>query len=1150
MKATNGASASGGSAPAGPLAVDTRDGSTQGPGQSSPERDGSDEQFRLQRIQAFNWGTFNGLVDVSVAPAGYLFVGPSGSGKSTLLDAHAALLTPPRWVDFNVAAREAERHGKDRNAMTYVRGAWAQQTSEGGEHVAQYLRLGTTWSAIAETYGNARGELVVLAQVMWVRGSSTAAADVRKLYLVLRRPFELRELEFFARNDFEVRRLKSELPDAFVKDEFSPYQERFRALLGIDSERALRLLHKTQSAKNLGDLNVFLRDFMLDAPETLMVADRLVSEFGELNAAHQAVVSARRQIETLLPARAAHHELERQRHDKSVLDELGVGLDAFMEQERAALLERRIGELVVQASGLEAETEVLRGVEERERQTLIELQLRRQGLGGGLLEQLSNQLRQHESERPKLEQKRELVAAACRALGWVFPETAPAFTQRIADARERLLTGRQSTAELVQRRDVLKERQRQTETAFAEVREEIAAMERQRSNIPARMLGVRAAMAHALGLSEEHLPFAGELLEVKPDAADWRGAIERVLHGFAQSLLVDDRHYSAVSTYLSEHHIGERLVYFRTLPHGEVRRTARPSALFRKLDIAPGPHAPWLREELAAHFDYECAQTLAEFRSASRAITREGLVKHSGARHEKDDRRRVDDRSRWVLGFDNREKLELYETRAAELGAQLARLGLELDELREEGDRQQQQLFHCQAISNIAWSEIDIGALLAQIASIRDAIERETRARPELSELDAELRAQQSVHDEAVTSHNQADARRRSVLDHVARHRRALEGLAQELLTIRLTTIQRSGLEQRLARASKPPGLDTLDASKTEILRRLNAEVKTIELGMLELKNQIERRFADFNRQWPAEGGGLDASLASAEDYFTKLTRLESDGLPRYEERFLQLLREQSDQNLTLLSHRLDQERSAIKTRLELVNESLLTAEFNPGTHLVIDTVDRIGDEVRQFKQSLREALSHSFRSAEDDPALAERRFLVLSDLVRRFASQETADKSWKNLVLDVRQHVEFVARELDANDREVEVYRSGAGKSGGQRQKLAATCLAAALRYQLGGQDRALPSFATVVLDEAFDKADAEFTTMAMNIFKTFGFQMVVATPLKSVMTLEPFIGGACFVHIKDRKTSSILTIDYDEASQRLVLPESLAAGPDAAGA
>ena len=57
------------------------------------------------------------------------------------------------------------------------------------------------------------------------------------------------------------------------------------------------------------------------------------------------------------------------------------------------------------------------------------------------------------------------------------------------------------------------------------------------------------------------------------------------------------------------------------------------------------------------------------------------------------------------------------------------------------------------------------------------------------------------------------------------------------------------------------------------------------------------------------------------------------------------------------------------------------------------------------------------------------------------------------------------------------------------------------------------------MVLDEAFDKADNEFTALAMNIFKNFGFQMIVATPLKSVMTLEPFIGGACFIDISERR-------------------------------
>jgi len=55
---------------------------------------------------------------------------------------------------------------------------------------------------------------------------------------------------------------------------------------------------------------------------------------------------------------------------------------------------------------------------------------------------------------------------------------------------------------------------------------------------------------------------------------------------------------------------------------------------------------------------------------------------------------------------------------------------------------------------------------------------------------------------------------------------------------------------------------------------------------------------------------------------------------------------------------------------------------------------------------------------------------------------------------------------------------------------------------------------------------------------------QMIVATPLKSVMTLEPFIGGACYVHNTDRRSSSVLRIDYDREHRRLDLPQQLLPG------
>ncbi|MBU8900726.1 hypothetical protein KRR26_34480 [Corallococcus sp. M34] len=1105
--------------------------------------DGRDEQFRLTRLQTLNWGTFRDLCDIPISEVGYLFVGPSGSGKSTLLDAHTALLTPPKWVDFNVAAREAERMGKDRSLISYVRGAWAQQTGDNGEASVQYLRSGTTWSAVAETYRNTRGRVVVLAQVLWVRGNSCSPTDVKKLHLVMERQFDIRSLEFFPKSDFDVRRLKHDIPDAFVREEFSAYQERFRSLLGIDSERALRLLHKTQSAKNLGDLNAFLRDFMLDPPETFATADRLVGEFAELHAAHQAVVAARHQIETLIPARTSHAALIQTRCEKLALDELTVGFDAFREQKRNELLIQRANELSTETEGLRQESLHLATSVDDEFRILTILRSKRDGLGSDLA-RLSEQLDTAKKEHPIRLQRRSRAIAACSAINLTWPESAATFVQTVAEAKARLEQASEVSTDIEKRADTLKEQRRQKSEEFQEVRAEVEAMERHRSNIPAQMLAMRDRIAQGVGLVEENLPFAGELLEVQTDASEWRGSIERVLHGFALSILVDDRHYATVSSFVNENEFRQRLVYLRLFHRDDRNSSVGAHSLVRKLAIAQAPQTQWLRQELADRFDYECAETLSAFRSSVRAVTRQGQIKHSHSRHEKDDRHRVDDRSRWVLGFDNRDKLKLFKERAGTLGIELVELGRQLVETQRQGEDHRQAQLHCQTLANLSWAEVDMESLVGRIANLEGQITRVRAATPELAELEMQVEAQEKRHAAVSKRHQTVEARKLHAQNERAKIERAQAGIARELLQVTLTTTQVAGLGERCASSSRRMSLETLDAVTAEVDRGIQAEIKQRELRVGELRRDIEMQFSEFNRRWPAESGGIDATLDSAEDYFGKLMRLEKDGLPRFEGRFMQLLREQSDQNLTLLSTRLDQERTAIRERLELVNESLETTAFNPGTHLIIEAHDRTLDEVRQFKQALKGALSHSF---SDDPDVAEKRFLALSTLVKRLGSQETTDRSWRTLVLDVRLHVEFVAREFDENGIEVEVYRSGAGKSGGQRQKLAATCLAAALRYQLGGRDRSLPSFATVVLDEAFDKADPEFTSMAMNIFVSIGFQMVVATPMRSVMTLEPFIGGACFVHIKDRKNSFCKRIDYDAGEKRLKLPEQVRDGEKA---
>jgi uncharacterized protein YPO0396 len=1095
--------------------------------------DGESDQFRLTRIQTFNWGTFSNVFDFPIPTEGYLFVGPSGSGKSTVLDAHAALLTPPKWVDFNVAAREAERHGRDRSVMTYLRGAWAQQTGDDGAYVSQYLRGGTTWSAIAETYRNDQGRVVVLAQVLWVKGNSTAPGDAKRVYLTLEREFEVQELEFFAKSEFDARRFKHDLPDARVHTEFSAYQERFRRLLGIDNERALRLLHKTQSAKNLGDLNVFLRDFMLDEPETFGIATSLVNEFGELNEAHQEVVAARKQIQTLKPARDEHMELGRGSDERNGLLAIQTAIDQYREHRRKLLLDERIAELEVDKKGSEQASQSLGEIAANEFEKLTDLQRQKLNMGADVLVRLEQDIQAAEADKPLRMAKRDQAAAACKVMGWAVPDSVLWFVQRVEAAKQRVLKAREYKADLEKRKDGLKEQHRVASDEFGKAVAEVRALERQKSNLPAKLVDLREQMSRDLSIPEEKLPFVGELVEVRSDAAAWQGAIERVLGGFARSILVDDKHYPAVSAYLNDRNIGERLVYFRVISQ-TAGRSPGPNSLVRKLNVAAGTFGDWVREELKVHFDLECAETLQAFRNAPRAVTREGQVKHNTMRHEKNDRHPVNDRSRWVLGFDNKAKLALYKEKAAELGGRIGELETALGKLVDEEDVEREQMLHCQTLSNLTWNDVDVGALLTRIDDLKSRLEAERAARPDLAALDDRIKTQAATHSAAVAKKNDEDAKGLQIKRDVDRLNGKLIELARLWPTSDRPPAFAELIAARYVATDKEVTLENLDQVTSQVERTLNAELRALDGRLTDLRNAIVQRFVEFNRLWPAMAGGLDASLASAEDYFAKLQRLEVDNLPAYEERFFGLLREQSDQNLTLLATKLDEERSAIRARMELVNESLSTAPFNPGTHLVIETTDKALEEVRLFRASLKESLSHSF---SDDRDLAEERFKALAALVKRLASQETIDKNWRNLVLDVRQHVEFVARELDQDNLEVEVYRSGAGKSGGQRQKLAATCLAAALRYQLGGQDRALPSYSTVVLDEAFDKADAEFTAMAMNIFKTFGFQMIVATPLKSVMTLEPFIGGACFVHIKDRKKSAVIPIEYDSESHRLKL-------------
>jgi uncharacterized protein YPO0396 len=1100
---------------------------------------GNASQFKLQQIETYNWGTFSDLRLIDIAPEGHLILGPSGSGKSTLLDGHTSLLTPPKWLDFNAAARSSDKASDDRSLVTYVRGAWAKQTADDGEKVKRYLRGGTTWSALAETYRDGTGKTIVLGRILWIKGTGCTEKDVNRLYFLSERTFSLRELQSFPHDGagFELRKLKAQLPDMQFTSEFSAYQSRFMRLFGIASDRALRLLHKTQSAKDMGDLNKFLRDFMLDPPETFERADTLVSQFEVLNSAHDEVLTAREQIKALRPIREDLHQHVALADAIGLLSEERVGISLWGEQQKKRLLEEMISHGTILCEGLAQQILDLQRKDHAEKEQYHALLALQAGAGGNLLDDLNEKLHRAEQVRmPEVAANEARMRQACSILSWEQPASPQAFAQMQAQARSVL----DSRGELAGRHelvlDELKTKRRQSEERFTFLMGEVRAMEHRASNMPSPLLKIREDMCRDLNLLEEDLPFAGELMQVRKKEEKWTGAIERVLGGFATSLLVEEPLYRQVASWIDRTQLGHRLFYLRMASRQAQAPVAQPAAssLIRKIELAP-KHPAWLAEEIR-RFDYACVETAQDLLSQERGVTLAGQVKHSRTRHEKDDRRALDDRRNWVLGFTNAEKLAEYKKEAQQLAERIGAADKEMERARSSATREQDRVLACQTLANVTWENTNLSSVIEEVRLLNRRINDEVSARPQLVQLKSKVEKQKAVWDRAVSARQDAQAELKSARNALGNAKKKLSDIPAEALNVRLTPTQEARLQQRLADSGRTLTADSVDAACHLMSQAISAEELKLTRQMGEVKNRIEQQLLIFCTKWPLEANGLDAKLEAAQDFIAKLERLEKDGLDAYVDKFKKLLREQSNQNLAMLHAQLEQERRSIQDRMDQVNQSLRKCSFNEGTYLVIDYRDRPTQEVIDFRAELKGALAHSFN--EDDEEVLEQRFAALNRVIQRLASGRPEDEKWKKLVLDVRQHVDFTATEFDASRIEVEVYDSGAGKSGGQRQKLTTTVLAAALRYQLAGEEGVWPTYSTVVMDEAFDKADGEFTAMVMTIFKHFGFQVVAATPVKNVMSLEPFIGGGTFISIQERKYSASLAITYSGSERRLDLP------------
>ena len=1094
-------------------------------------------QHRLSRVQVINWGTFDGAWGFDVPWKGMLLTGPSGAGKSSLLDAMACVLVRPAKLRFNAAAQGTDTGDRDRTLLTYVRGAHKRETDEStGEVGTAFLRKGPTWSGVLLTFCDAAGKEVSLLRLFHISGSSTQAADVKSMYAIAPGPFDLVQLQPYVANGLEHRRMKRELPgwDIYTADRYSAFSERFRRMLGMGSEQAQVLLHKTQSAKNLTNLDNLFRDFMLDVPDTFELSDTTVAQFGELRSAHNFVVDARLQVEKLMPLRAHDERLRSLEAEQRELSAQEEHLETWLTARRLELKEHELGRaepvltrLAAEVGGATAED----ASNEAERQRCQRAVDQSGGAEITTLQQLATSERRR---RDQIMATRSRHAEAATQLAIQLPDHAAdvaGFSRALEEVGEALQRDRAAFGR--SQFDLMGEKTRAGDDRRRRA-EDLDALRRHRSNLDPRLLELRSRLADLLQVEVSALPFVGELVEVRPEEHEWVGAIERVLGSFGRTLLVPDEHYLAAAEFVDATFLGTRLVYEK-VTRGASRppeAAAPPEALPSKVQLAEGPFTGWVAERLARRYNFACVATPAQFARHDRAVTRNGQVKHSASLHEKDDRRGVGDRSRWVLGFsiDTKERelerlLALEDARLEEVEKQLA----SLDEVRRRLTMTERA---AETLSGFSWEQLDLAPVEAALADVERQLAALRDTHHDLAALEQSLRRAEVDKSDSARRLTDLQATHRHHADVVERLRRDIASLRESFDAADPIP---EAIADALARHAEEStaSLEQLPGRLNALFRKRSEEVAN---AIGRSVRAAERVMADYGRSWEAAAADWGDTREYLPEYLARLDVLVEDRLPEFETRFFELLQRQARNNIGQLAMRIRAARGETRGRVDGVNKSLRLTPFGPDAYLQIKVLDRSLPDVDRFLRTLGDITEGSMLDigagdSAEDRRLAEERFSTMEDLLQRLGSADPAARAWRERCLDTRQHVSFQARVIDDEGRQLDVFTGSGGRSGGERQKLVTFCLAAALRFQLAPEGQTEPTYALVVIDEAFDKADHTFTAAGLEVFRAFGFQLLLATPMKMLQTIDDYVGGVVMVTHVPGRGSTLQEMHYDRA-------------------
>ena len=1061
---------------------------------------GSDTFF-LTHVDLYNWGAFNGRRAAEIDLAGTAVIGPTGSGKTTLVDALMTLLCAnPR---YNLASTGG--HESDRDLVSYVRGV--SGPGDGGDNQKHVARQGRTVTAFAARFAN--GEKAVrLGAVLWFDGTSSAASDLKKLWLFAEAPEQTLDHWLTVHHEGGMRALRQMEKDTtglWTYPSKKGYLARLRDYFDV-GENAFTLLNRAAGLKQLNSIDEVFRELVLDDHSAFERAEEVARSFDDLADIHEELEIARRQQRSLLPVAEGWEAYETRRDALAQSEALKEVLPVWYAEQAYRLWQRREAELNQQLQKAREEEPQLEARLASQKELVLVRQQAYLNAGGADIEQLEHRIDEQTRWRNDCARDAADYQRMARQLGLDerIDEAVVRANQQEAARRKEPLDKESESLKQAAFEAGLDERAARENTDALRAEKE-AALANPGSNIPPDFQRFREELARQVSMEAGSLPFVAELVQVRESERDWRGAIERAIGAHRLRILVPPEQIKEALRWVNQRH---NRLHVRLLEVKEPERQARflDDGFTRKVEFKDHPFREAVKA-LLADLDRHCVASSEQLRDTPHAMTVQGLMSGKARHFDKQDQKRLD--QDWMTGFDNRDRLALLEQaiQEADRHRDTCRTALEVAQRKVV---EAENLLKClNALTEVRFERIDLPGIERHLADLKQQL-------AVLSDPESDVGAAKRALEEANALANELEARWRTTEKNVVRIENQLEEASrQRERTFRRTEAGLTAAQRELGTAHFPEltdqQRDEVQELEREALKELQNRIDTQQRGLDQTTAQLIKRMADAKNEDRGALSEVGRELQDVPAYLERLRVLTEEALPEKQQRFLEYLNRSSDQGVTQLLSHIDNEVSMIEERIEDLNNTLRRVDFQPGRYLRLISSKLVHESLRTLQRAQRELNSARFNDDAGESHYKALRHMVslLRDACNRNRTQGA------KALLDPRHRLEFAVSVVERDTGAVIETRTGSqGGSGGEKEIIASYVLTASLSYALCPDGSSRPLYGTIVLDEAFSRSSHAVAGRIIAALSEFGLHAVFITPNKEMRLLRNHTRSAIVVH------------------------------------